>query len=57
MRIAGQGRGIDLLSPRFEETHSVEFEGFDPAEIRGAFDQISTTEDPAVDCVRQVDFR
>ena len=34
---------------------SVDFEGFDHAEIRGVRDQICSAQGPKVDCVWQVD--
>ena len=36
--------------------HSVDFEGFDPADFRGVRDQICTTYGPKLNCARQVDF-
>ena len=36
--------------------HSVEFAGFVAWDIRGLGDHICTTQDPNVNCVRQVDF-
>jgi len=38
------------------DAHSVEFEGFVAPDIRSVRDQMCTTFDPKVKCVRHVDF-